>query len=546
MDTSVNQLPESFSNPADKARLVLRFGGGLNENTDPDINECSEGYNFVLGLNQLAFVPRAPFDLRGTAPNAGSINGILQLTNRAGTQTTLVQSGGTVYQWNGGATFTSMGSCNSASQLRSNYWSLGDYLVIHDLTLNNALLKWDGTTLSTLTHTGVSGTLTAEFALVHLNRLWLFNISANGTLYPHMILVCKFEDPTNWDIASRGGPTTSGGAGLTTGLEAFYLLTPDTRPINGAVFFQNTLIISTTSGRIFQLTGTSSKDFLFTDFFDTEPAIGTGYMASIGNDVIYLRRGGNLVLLFATQTYGNANVADLSMWLPTTARGLSQINAIVYDTTTQRVLVFIPNKVLVLYKDLLQRDRYNIRGGISPWSVYTTDDTMGFNVLGASYINDPGTLNYTTFFGDKTGRVFALDGVGSGDAGATSVRAYRRSRHIGTDVVDPWPWMQENLIGHVRYHRNTPVNFTVSIDWDDEYSTTQAIINLLGPLTTDTGVYFGGSNYFGGSAYFNQGLNAVKRIASISIDPGGKGPGMYISTYATTSAPFQVDLVEFD
>src|SRR6185369_18034867 len=58
-------------------RLELRFAGGLNENTDPDISECSSGFNFTLGLNQRSFIPRQPFDYRATATNAGAINSFM-------------------------------------------------------------------------------------------------------------------------------------------------------------------------------------------------------------------------------------------------------------------------------------------------------------------------------------------------------------------------------------------------------------------------------------------------------------------------------------
>jgi hypothetical protein len=56
-----------------------------------------------------------------------------------------------------------------------------------------------------MTHTGIVGNLFAKFAIVHLNRVWLFNITIGVTNYPHMILACKFEDPTNWDSARAAG-----------------------------------------------------------------------------------------------------------------------------------------------------------------------------------------------------------------------------------------------------------------------------------------------------------------------------------------------------
>ena len=91
--------------------------------------------------------------------------------------------------------------------------------------------------------------LFAKFAIVHLDRVWLFNIKIGSTLFPDMILACKFEDPTNWDSSTRGGPTTVGGGSFSTGLEAFFLKVPDLKPINGVTIFQNTIVFSTTNGR---------------------------------------------------------------------------------------------------------------------------------------------------------------------------------------------------------------------------------------------------------------------------------------------------------
>ena len=542
--------PAPWADNNSTPRLIMRFGGGLNENTDPDIQECSTGYNFTLALNQQSFVPRPPFDLRATAPNASAINAVLQLTTRASVITTLIQAGDTVYLWDGATGFTSKATVNASSYLRGSYWSLGDYLVITDINLTNVVTKWDGTTYSNLTHTGISGSLYAKFAVVHLNRVWLFNIKIDSTEYPHMILACKFEDPTNWDNSLRGGDTTVGGGSFSTGLEAFYLLTPDLKPINGVTFFQNTLVMSTTNGHIFQLTGTSGKDFRFVDFFDTEPAIGVGQFASIGNDIVYLSRGGSIGLLFSTQNFGNVNLGDLSMWLPETTRNLAVIKAIVYDIENQRVYFFITDKVLVLFKDILNRDRYQVRSGVSPWSVYITDDDKHFNTNHAAYIVDPGTTSYNTFFGDEAGRIFALNGSGNQDAGASPVLVSRRSRHIGADIIQPWPWSEENLTGHLRYRRNTPLSLTVSVDWDDEYSTADSVVALKGPAGSDDAIYFNGTGahaaYYGGPYYYNQGFTGTSRVSSININPGGKGPGFYLTISTPTNVPFQVDALEFD
>ncbi len=145
-----SQGAELWADNANAPRFILTFAHGLNENTNPTEGECSSGANFTLNATQTSLVPRLPFDLKGTAPNAGSLTGFLQLIKRDNTETTLTVNGNTVYLWNGASTFTSKGTITAPGYLRGAYWSLGDYLVISDVQLNNVVQKWDGTTFGTL------------------------------------------------------------------------------------------------------------------------------------------------------------------------------------------------------------------------------------------------------------------------------------------------------------------------------------------------------------------------------------------------------------
>lgn len=541
----LNQQTEPWADNAPQPRLSLTFSYGLNENPTPDGGECSFGYNFDLAPGNSALVPRAPFDLKGTATNAGAINSIMQLVKTDNTQTTLVVAGNTVYLWDGASSFTSKGTVTSTCRLRACNWALGNYLVISDVALINPVSQWDGSTFSALT-TGLGSTLYAKYAIVHLNRVWLFNIKYGSTTYPHMILTCAFENPTSFDIATRGGPSSSGGGIFSTGLEAFYLLTPDLKPINGVSLFQDQLILSTENGRCWRLTGSSSKDFLFSQFYDTLPALGTEALVDIGNDVLFVSNAGEITLLSVALYYGNVFTSHLSFWIPDTSSLITRVNQIVYDVANQKVLIFLPNQVLVLFKNMMPADRSVVLTGKSPWSLYITDDASQFNTNAAAYIQIPGSTSYAVFWGDSTGRVFQMDGSGQGDAGANPIRVYRRSRHIGTEILNPWPWTQENITGHVRYRRKTPINLTLEFLWDDEYSTTSTTLSLKGPTASDSASYWGGAAYWGGAYYWNQGFNFVNRVSSMTLDPGGKGPGFYINTSFSTNVACQIDSVEID
>lgn len=540
--------PQAWSSPVREPKLVLQFAKGLNENISPTIQECTEGYNFPLSFADSSLRVRPPFDLKGTAPNAGAIGGIMQMVKRDGTETTLVAANDTVYQWDGGGGFTSKASIVAGGHLREAYWSLGDYLVITDVTLQNVVKKWDGTTFGDLS-TGLGSALYAKYAIVHQNRVWLFNIVSGTTPLPHMILACKFEDPTTWDTTLRGGASTVGGGTFTTGLEAFYLLTPDLRPINGVALIQNTLTISTDKGRMWQLTGTSGKDFQFTDFYDTDPAIGTESVANIGNDVVYVRKGGSVALLSATQAFGSVFASNMSSWIPVSTQYLASVTQVVYDVEQQRVFFFSPNRVFVLYKDLLAQDRYSVEGQPSPWSLWTTLHPNGFGTSAARYILQPGTSTYSVIWGDSTGNLFDMNGVGtSGDAGVYPISMLRRSIHIVPPMVDPWPWTEENIACRLNYRRLSVAQVNVVFDWDDEYSTTASQLNLKAPAASDPSAsYFGGPVYFGGAAYFGSGFEEIGfRPSSINFEPGGKGPGFYVSIFSQGDSSMQIDSLVLD
>src|SRR5688572_19381132 len=317
--------------------MKLFFNGGLNEQQTPTLFECIQGYNFELGLRQSKLVPRRPYDLVGTATNALAINGFIQLVKRDNSETTLVQAGDTVYEWNGAGTFTSRGSVDSDSKLRGVTWSLGDYSVIVDVEKQTVVKKWDGSSLTTLT-TGLGTDLYAKYGVVHLGRVWLANVTTT-TDTPHLIAASRFEDPTSFDVAQRAVSGT-----FSSVAPAFYLLSPDLRPINGMKLFQDQLIFSTEGGRLFKLTGTSPTDFALEDFYAGSAATGDESMENIGNDVIFMKSGGNIDLLSATEKFGDVSADDVSRWIPDTVENLTG-SITVYDQIRQKILFFVSGKI---------------------------------------------------------------------------------------------------------------------------------------------------------------------------------------------------------
>ena len=536
--------PEPWASYAPLPRLTVTFERGVNENTTPDIAECSAGYNFDLSINQTSFVARKAFDLKATAPNGLPLTGLLQLVKRDGSESTLTVNGDRVYLWNGASTFTSKATVISPAKLRSVYWSLGEYLVITDVSATNVVKTWDGVTFADIV-TGLAKPLRAKYAIVQLNRIWLFNITYDGVSYPHMILASAFENPLSYDTSTRGGPSTVGGGTFATGLEAFFLLVPDMRPINGVCLFQNTLLISTMEGRLWNLTGTSAKDFGFVDFFDAEPSVGSECVTNIGNDVVFVSRGGEINNLMATQSFGNVRTYSLSRWIPQTTHDIVP-RKIIYDQQNQRVLFFLPDQILVLFKDLLAVA--GVEGVKSPWSFYRTVDPALFNTQDARYMYRPGTKEFTVFFGDALGRIYDLDGTGAVDAGLYGITVFRRTRHIGPDIMNktPWPWVEENITGRIRYKRLSPIDATVTLEWENEYNQASTTVSMKGPGVLDVSPYWNGDSYWSGTDYWNGGFDATGQTTSININPGGKGPGFFMDISLTASSPFEVISVEFD
>lgn len=520
--------------------MIINFGGGLNEQQNPALNEAAAGsYNFDLSKDRNALIPRAPFDLKGTATNAAEIRGIMQLIKRDDTATTLIQAGAVLYTWDGAAAFTSVGTPSATSQLRGTYWGLDDYLVVTDLQKLTPVSRWNGTTFSTQT-TGLASTLYAKYAIVHQNRVWVFNVKT-ATDTPHLMAASAYENPTLFDTTKRADQDT-----FTTGLEAFYILSPNLRAINGvAKSLAGDLIISTENGALFKLTGTDANDFAFKEFYPLSNAVGDESMVSMGNDIVYMRRHGSIDILSATQNYGDVAADDLSKWIPTSVNGLNGCIA-VYDQYLQKVLFFTADKVLVLFKDILYGGGLADDKGnhviVSPWTVYKTQDTDGFNTSAAAYIRVPGSTTYSVFFGSNNGRVFNLNGTGlAGDAGSSDIIVVRKTKYLSD--IEGVNFMNGINKGTVRYRRIFEVSFNLSMEWADDFNTSDAAIALKGSPGA-YGSYYGGAVYYGGAFYYNVGTLAGRQVSHINFDFVGRAPGGLLTCSTTDSLPYQVEEIE--
>lgn len=520
--------------------MRFHFGGGLNERQSPHVFEAAAGsYNFDLSKDSYQLQPRKPFDLEGTAPNAGDVRGIMQLIKRDDTETTLIQAGNTVYRWGGSSTWTSMGSCNASSQLRGCHWPLDDYLVISDVQKLTTVQKWDGTTFGTLT-TGLGSSLYAKYAITHLGRVWLFNVSTT-TDTPHLLVASVFETPTSYDTSKRAQDSS-----FASGNEAFYMLTPDLRPINGVALFHGDLIISTKEGRLYKLTGKDSTDFAFVDFYVGSNSVGNETLVNTGNDVMYIKRGGAIESLRATQEYGDVAADDLSRWIPTSTANLSD-GISIYDQYNQKVLFFVDDKVLVFYKDIISSgallNEAGERAPLSPWSVYETLDASSFNTNASLYMKRPGTSTWTVIFGTSNGRMMNLNGTGlGGDAGSSAISMVRKTKLVSED--DGIKFQQHVTRGSVTYRRVAQAELSIKADWGDSYNSSTATVTLKGPPASDIALFFGGANYFGGSNYYGQGFRFAALASHQNFSNVGRGQTVFFTLSSDSNLRWQVDALD--
>ena len=484
---------------------TLRFFGGINERDDFNVSsqEATEGYNFQLDFHRGTLKPRLPQQLVTTVPNASEITGIMELIKRDDSHSILLAAGTDVYHYTG-AVHQDVGNITADGRLRASYWSLDDILVITDLQKNNVCAKWDGSTFGTLTH-GISGVtnLYAKYSVVHNGRVWLANITTDTTELPHMLLASAFEDAEDYDSTTRAQD------GAFTGNEAFYLLSPDLRPINGIHVFFDTIVGSTEDGKLFRLTGADSTDYDFIEFYPGSAAHGEEAMVNVGNDILYFRQGHVIESFTSTEKFGDVRADDISWWIANTLKGTCDLRA-VYDRENQKVLFFCDtlNQCYVLDKQALLSPRVGEHGRpLSPWTFYRTNMSNNFQTKAVSSVRVPFSAvnKRTIWWGDSAGQIFNFNGdalPAQGDADTTNVDVYRKSKYV--EESEELKLDSEMFMGGVNYRRQAAVDMEITGDWSREYNRETVTVPLKAPAVLAEGAFWGGDSYWGKTPQFTE------------------------------------------
>lgn len=465
----------------------IRFGGGLSTRASPDeVNErdCTLGENFSLDYRNSEFRKRKQFDLAGTAPNGEQIQGFAQLIKRDGTRTLLVQAGPTVYSTDF-TTWTSVGTVDETARLRGprgHIFELDDVVIITDLAGIEPVYTWNGTTFAAMTH-NLAGTFKARYCIVADERAFYANVESNSVDTEHLIVGSERSDYANLSVSDR--PSSSLGEA-----DPFFLLSPDTKQINGFVAAFGLIAFSTKRGQMWKLSGASAKDFTIDPLFAGSAADGDEAVVYVGNDV-HFGRAGRLESLAATDRFGDVETDDLSVGISEDITDLDGWT-IVYNSREQKVYYHADGDeaLWVFHKALAGSD-------LSPWSKWTTRHSMSFDPTCMMALVDPADGLEYIFCGDDSGNVYRLDGSGSGgDGGTASIRAFRRSALFSS------PGFSEtyDMEGMLKYRAGLAASVTVRILWQGQ-RVFNTVLDLSIPAVTDY-EFYGGSSYYGdGSVY---------------------------------------------
>lgn len=482
--------------------VIFKFGGGLHTRASPDEidgREAAGGFNFLIDIQNRNLRARAPFDLVGTAPNAGSINGGGSFVDTSGVTHAFFQAGNTVYSWDGNNTFTSLGSCSSGCKLRGHWkthtWNLTNKVLITDLTLTDTIYEWDGTN-SGFKHTtftdqngGAFGNFYAKYCNVLDERAMFANVTA-GTATPHMVVGCKRSDYTTITIVNR--PSSSLGTG-----DPFFLLSPDLKPINGFLATYLGIMISTEKGQIFNLTGTDATNFAFGVFYSNSAASGSESLSEIGNDFIYGRQG-RIESVRDTNTFGNSEADDVTA-IVSDILGSYTGWTIVFNGRTRKAYCFPSGVSEVWVLDAAIRDsgELNASGSISPWQRWKTSHSMAFRpTYVASMLSPADGLEYI-FMGDSSGNIYKMEGTGSAGDGGTNNIDMQFLTKLASARLDARAYDVE---GYVKYAQQvTSSTLTITFQYQGEKIFSNA-------LTTTLAAAPSGHYYSGSGSYYNSGI----------------------------------------
>lgn len=509
--------------------LIIKFGGGLHTRTGPDEvdpREATDGANFLLDIENRQLRNRLPFDLVGTVPNASEIRGGASLLKSDGTVSFLIQAGNTVYEWDGLTTFTSKGSVVSTAKLRGHWrshtWPLDDKVLITDLNLVEEVLEWDGTTLATTNFTDEAtntfGNFYAKYVSVSNERAVFFHVR-EATTNRHMAVGSARGDYTQISVANRPSSSLSEA-------DPFFLLMPDLKPINSAVEAFGTTIISTERGRLFNLTGSSAKDFALDEFYPGSAAAGEESLAYIGNDIIY-GRPGRIESVRDTDRFGDSAADDL------TTAVADQIAAytgwrIIYNSRLNRVYMFPAgvSEVWVFQTEMLGQNT-------SPWMRWTTTHSLAFQPTFVMSMLDPVDGLEYVFMGDSSGNVYRLEGTGHSGDGGTSIIQVEWLTKLFSAPLDAQAFTVE---GYIKYAKSESATVELIFEYAGQSVFSESLTIDIPAITGQP--YYGDEIFYGDGSVYG---TISGRLSRQAFAPPGQANDFQLRVKVSSVNDFQIN-----
>jgi hypothetical protein len=517
---------------ANESEYKLRFGGGLNtraSSDEIDPRECADGQNFDLDLGNTQFRPRKPFDLMGTAPNAGRINGFAQLVTTGGVISTLIQAADTVYKvtpdWD---TWTNVGTVSTSARIRgprTHIWNLDDVVLISDLAGVEPVMQWDGTTLSDVYHM-LGGDFIAKYIHIENERAFFANVISNSVSTPHVVVASARGDYET--LSTQNRPSSS-----LSDADPFFIPMPDLKPINGMVGAYGLLVFSTLRGQMHKLTGTTPTDFEIESLFFDSYADGTEAMVVTGNDIIY-GRPGRIESLISTDEFGDVDTNDLSIKVSNAVETFEGWR-MMYSSRHQRIYCQPQDEseLWVYHKPLSET-------GLSPWTKWVTRHALGFNPTTQwTMLDVENGLEYP-YMGDASGNVYRLEGSGTMDGGTADIKTTRTSK------LESGPGHAQiyDAQGAVKFRPATGAasTLTMSFLWQGASVFDSTITVEL--AAAEAGSVFSG-DYFYGDTDVVYGSHFEGRLARERFAVPGQGNEVQIYTEIDGDERFQVNEVYF-
>lgn len=524
-------MPQSTA--TDDQFIKIRFGGGTNtraSENEIDFRECAAGgENFSLDPLNYNLKPRKPFDLLDTTPDGYEVRGMINLVKSDGTVKIAVQTaGGNVYEYqnsSSGFNATPIATgINAAAKLRGRIehnWTLSNKVIVTDLALQEDVLEWDGTTWQATSFSPSGTTLKAKYASVDRERLWLANVDDGATATPHLIVASKVSDYTTIDIANK--PSSALGDD-----DPFYMVSPDTRPINGIAQEFGTIFFSTEDGSMHTLSGSTAKDFSVDSFFKRSFASGDEAMVPIGNLLLYGRRG-RIELLRDTDRYADSEMNDVSLKIQNEIETYKDWT-IVYNNRTQKSFCFASgiSACFVLNVPMLATS-------LSPWVKYTTTHALAFQPTCVMNMIDPEDGLEYVFMGDASGNFYRMEGTydGGGDGGTDEIKTSYITAVMGLD-----PDMEmSDFTGYLRYKKDESFNVDISIVYAGK-KTLEEVAQVKIPAGT-AGAVYGGTKYYGNSEYYGKTFQG--RLLRQDFSIAGAGEDFQLKVEVTSDTDWQVN-----